>query len=97
MRAFLSTLFLPISLPGNDLLEFRRESKSSHRKSDRSPFRFALSRLDHHCARDWKRHGRRMETIIHQPLRDVFHLDARALELPQIHDALMRHEAAAPL
>jgi hypothetical protein len=37
--------------------------------------RLALGRLDHHRARHRKRHGRRMEAVVHQPLRDVLFVD----------------------
>ena len=51
--------------------------------------RLALRRLDHERARNRERHGRRMEAIIHEPLRHVLGLDAVGLELAQVEDELV--------
>src|SRR5439155_5959032 len=49
--------------------------------------RLALGRLDHARPRDGGRHGGRVEAVVHQPLRDVLHLDVgAALEGPRVHD-----------
>src|SRR5688572_27078613 len=53
--------------------------------------RLALRRLDHQRAGDGEGHRRRVETEIHQTLRDVLHLDPRGrLERARIDDALVR-------
>src|SRR6185437_5331689 len=60
-------------------------------------FRLALRRLDHQRPRHWKAHRRRVEAVVHEPLRDVLDLDPRRrLDRPRIDDALVRHRAVLP-
>ena len=55
---------------------------------------FALGRFHHQCARHRKAQRGRMETVVHQPLGNVFGADARGFfERAQIENAFMRHPA----
>ena len=57
--------------------------------------RLALGRLHHQRAGDGEAHGRRVEAVVHQPLGDVVHLDARgALHAARVEDALVRDAPA---
>ena len=59
--------------------------------------RFALGRLDHQRPGHREAHRRRVEAVVHQPLRDVVDRDlGRLLERPQVEDALVRDETARP-
>ena len=53
-----------------------------------------LGRLDHQRARDRERHGRRVEAVVDEPLRDVVDRHAGLLgDLAQVEDALVRDQA----
>ena len=53
-----------------------------------------LGRLDHERARDRERHGRRVEAVVDEALRDVVDGDTgRRGERTQVEDALVRDEA----
>src|SRR5690606_693900 len=56
--------------------------------------RLTLRRLDHQGAGNREGDGGSVETVIHQPLGDVLHVDAGAApQLPRVYDALVRHGA----
>src|SRR5262249_37463805 len=60
--------------------------------------RLGFRRLDHQRAGPRKTHGRRVESVVDQPLRDVFDRDSGGvLERPRVDDALMRDAATRPL
>ena len=55
---------------------------------------FGLGRLDHERARDRERHGRRVESVVDEPLRDVVDRDpGLGGERAQVEDALVCDEA----
>src|SRR5438477_624634 len=55
--------------------------------------RLALGRLDHERPGHGERYRRRMESVVDDPLGDVFHVHGRRrLERTGIDDALVRHQ-----
>ena len=60
--------------------------------------RLRLRGLDHQRAGHGEAHGRRVEAVVHEALRDVLHLDTCGrLERTRVDDALMCHAAVLPL
>ena len=81
MRSVLEDVVLRIGLAVDDRLNLA--ANRNHRLAEpiELVLRFALGRLHHQRAGHRKRHGRRVESVIHQPLRDVAFFDpARLLE-----------------
>ncbi len=59
--------------------------------------RFRFGRLDHQRPGNRERHGRGVEPVVDETLRDVFGGDAGRLgEGPQVEDALVGHETVGP-
>ena len=74
-------------------------ANTDHRRDEPIQFGlgFALGRFHHHRARHRKRHRRRMEAVVHEPFRDVFHLNAgHTLEAARVENALVRDQSVLP-
>src|SRR6202163_3758455 len=91
MGRFLEHVVLPVGRTGlyfPDLL-----TDGDHRIAEPVEllFRLALGRLDHQRSGHGERDRWRVEAVVHQPLRDVFHVDAaRLLHHARIDNALVR-------
>ena len=77
--AFLSTLSTGSALPVDDLLNLLADRDHRVAEAIELVFRFALRRLDHHRPGNRERDRRRVEPVVHQPLRDVLLVDSTAL------------------
>ena len=55
--------------------------------------RLAFGRLDHECAGDGERHGRRVVAVIHEALGGVVDFEPVFFPAAQVHDALVGDEA----
>ena len=93
VRSVFEHVVLAVRLAGGDRVDFAADRNHRVAETVELVLRFALRRLDHHCARDWPGNGRRMKAVIHQTLGHVFDLDSGALTGPQIEDAFVRDEA----
>ena len=78
--AFFSTLSVLSARALHDLLDLLADLNHRIAEAIELALVLALRRLDHQRARHRKRHGRRVEAIVDQPLGDVHLLDAGGLE-----------------
>ena len=78
VRRVLERVVLRVDLPLDDPGDLGPDP--DHRLAETVEFgeRFALRRLDHQGAGNREGHGGRVEAVVHQPLRHVLGLDARA-------------------
>ena len=76
-----------------DLPDFLSDRDHRVTESVQLTLRFALRRLDHQRPRHREGHRGRVEAIVHESLRDVFHIDARRrLVRPGVDDTLVRDQ-----
>ena len=94
MRRALEEVVLAIHLAALDRGNLSTNADHRFDEAIQLHLRFTLSRLDHHRAGHREGHCRGMETVVHQPLRDILHFHARrALHRARIENAFVRHEA----
>ena len=94
MRRVLEHVVLLVGFPILDFSDLLADRDHRLAESIELLLRLAFRRLDHEGARHRERHGRRVESIVHQPLGDILDIySARLLHYPRVDDALVRHRS----
>src|SRR6266536_2673250 len=95
MRRVLQRVVLPVVLAGRHAADLTPDRDHGAAEPVQLGEILTFRGLDHKGARNGERHCRRVESVVDEPLRDVVDGDCGLLgDLPQVDDALVRHQPA---